>query len=528
MTSSTRPARWPISNTRIYAILLAVAALGLLPATASARDSSFSAGFSLDTHLGEGGSLSSDLFFSGTEYQGQVAPLTGLTLRLPEGVGLDSAGFPTCNKAEIEEFGLIKCPEESSAGEAGSLRAIVYLPEPKEEEAEVRTVFGPGGVLYFVVQGHTPLSLEDVFEGHFVSDIQPYGKDLVIEEIPIMKQSPSSPDVSITDLRLNLGTVGEVSGSEVWSLTLPSTCPGSFTWDAELTFLGEPSEALDTLSTGCPPAAARYTTTTTVTASSSTPYEDEPVTYTATVTPTHGGPVPTGTVTFSGTDCGAQPLVVGASSATATCQETYSDPFQHSIRAIYDGSENDRGSLSHGDTVDVQSGEAPAKHGEEPMVKHEELLATDNGDDAGGNGSSSGGSSTGSGTTTPVATISTSDLVASLKQELVPVDKAATIGSLLKRGGLSLSVKALEAGTLTVQWAYVPKGAKAAQVKPLLVAAGKLSFTAPGTGRLTLSLTAAGRRLLRHSKQVSLTARGIFAPDTGAPVSDTSGIELNR
>jgi hypothetical protein len=516
-------------------LVLAIGLLVLLPATASARDFSFDAAFSANTHLGEGGSLSADLFFSGTEYHGQVAPLTGLTLRLPEGIGLDSTGFPTCSKETLEQFGPIKCPPGSYAGERGSMRAIVYFPEAKEEEAEVRTYFGPGGVLLFYVDGHSPVSLENVFEGHFVSDSAdpPYGQDLVIEEIPTMQQSPSSPDVSITDLTLNIGTTEEIGGSEVSSLTLPSTCPGSFTWDAELTFLGEPSEAIPAFSTGCPSAGAREATATTLTVSNPTPYENEPVTYTATVTPSDGGPLPTGTVTFYGTDCGARPLVEGVGSATATCQESYPNPEEYDedydIAATYNGSEADRGSSSPSVTIHVQSGEAPPKHEEEPAPKHEEPLSTSSSGSTGGSGgSSSDGSSTGSNTTTPVATISSAQLVASLSRQLIPTGKAATIGALLKHGGLSVPFTALEAGTLSVQWYYAPKGARVAKVKPVVVVAGRLTFAGAMTGRLTLRLTATGERVLRYAKRLSLTARGTFVSRSATPVISTTRLVIER
>jgi hypothetical protein len=54
---------------------LLILLIGLLPAAASARDASFDAAFSANTHLGEGG-FSTELTFTGTEYHGQVAPLT--------------------------------------------------------------------------------------------------------------------------------------------------------------------------------------------------------------------------------------------------------------------------------------------------------------------------------------------------------------------------------------------------------------------------------------------------------------------
>lgn len=524
----------PRSRT-VLCVGLVAGLLGLLPSAASARDTSFDAGFSANTHLGEGGGFSTELTFTGTEYHGQVEPLTGLTLRLPEGIGVTSTGFPTCSKETIEEFGLGRCPPGSLAGPAGSLRAVVYFAgEPVDEEATVQAVFGPGGVLFLAVQDGSPVSLEDIIEGHVVSDTSPYGKALVLE-VPLIESEPQAPDGSITALTLHLGTTWEVGGTEVANVTLPAGCPGSFTWDADVTFKEEASEALDTFGTACPPTGTRATTSTGLAVSNAAPYEAETVTYTATVQPTGGsGPVPGGTVTFYDgalplQGCEAQPLSAGIDSSIASCQVSYSDPFTHTIRATYSGSETFRGSVSHSETITVVEGTAPPKEvgREEPHEAPKTSPVTSSTSSTPSTGSSgSTGASSGTGTT---ATISSTQIAASLGQQLVPASKAAKIGVLLESGGLTMSFTALEAGTLAVQWYEAPAGAKLAKhskAKPVLVASGQMSFAAAGVGKLKVKLTGAGKRLLKHAKNVKLTAKGTFAPSGKAPVSMTIGFVL--
>jgi hypothetical protein len=124
----------------------------------------------------------------------------------------------------------------------------------------------------------------------------------------------------------------------------------------------------------------------------------------------------------------------------------------------------------------------------------------------------------------------TAQLKAVLANQLLPVGKV-TIGSLLKHGGLTMSFTAPEAGSLSVQWYELPSGAKLAKhtkPKPVLIALGKLAFSAARTGQLKLRLTAQGRRLLKHARRVKLEVRGRFTPTGGTPVSLSSGFQLKR
>jgi hypothetical protein len=127
------------------------------------------------------------------------------------------------------------------------------------------------------------------------------------------------------------------------------------------------------------------------------------------------------------------------------------------------------------------------------------------------------------------ASISAAQIAASLVRQLTPSGKAATIGSLLKNGGLTMPFKALEAGTLNVGWYEVSVGARSAKhskAKPVLVASGQITFPAAGTGKVMVRLTAIGTRLLKHAKRVKLEAKGAFTPIGGARVSVARSMRL--
>jgi hypothetical protein len=153
-------------------------------------------------------------------------------------------------------------------------------------------------------------------------------------------------------------------------------------------------------------------------------------------------------------------------------------------------------------------------------------------EEAKGGGSSGSGISGGSGSgVVPTTGVSTAQIVASLKRQLVPSGKATKIGELLKHGGLSVPFTAPEAGALVVQWYYVPVGAKLAKrskVKPVLVASGRLTFSGAGAGKVKVRLTGAGRRVLRHGGRVKLTIGGEFVPVNGAAVNVTKALLIRR
>jgi len=125
------------------------------------------------------------------------------------------------------------------------------------------------------------------------------------------------------------------------------------------------------------------------------------------------------------------------------------------------------------------------------------------------------------------ATASSAQIANLLGRELAPAGKAAKIHALLKAGGLTVTFKALEAGTAAIKWYQVPPGAKlAAKAKPVLVASGEARFSSAGTGKIKVKLTGSGKRLLRSANRLKLTAIGIFSPNGAPAVTVTKGLVL--
>ena len=130
--------------------------------------------------------------------------------------------------------------------------------------------------------------------------------------------------------------------------------------------------------------------------------------------------------------------------------------------------------------------------------------------------------------TVRAVTATPAQLAALLARQLTPAGRAARIAALIK-SGYTLSFRAPEAGSLTIAWYELPPGAKLAKkAKPVLVAAGRLTFAAAGTKTVRLELTAAGKALLKRSRRVKLTAKGTFTPSGKAPFSATNVFVLAR
>jgi hypothetical protein len=73
-----------------------------------------------------------------------------------------------------------------------------------------------------------------------------------------------------------------------------------------------------------------------------------------------------------------------------------------------------------------------------------------------------------------------------------------------------------------IDWYEVPRGAKLAKrtkPKPVLVAVGQRTFYTAGTATIKIHLTATGKRLLKHARRLTLTAKGTFTPTGKTPIS---------
>ena len=114
---------------------------------------------------------------------------------------------------------------------------------------------------------------------------------------------------------------------------------------------------------------------------------------------------------------------------------------------------------------------------------------------------------------------------------LSPGGKAGKIGALLKAGGYKFSATAPSAGTLTLGWYYVPKGAHAVAAKkkqPILVATVRTTVKKAGKVKPKIKLTAKGRKLLKHARALKLTAKQSFKPKGGKTTTARRKFKLRR
>ncbi len=122
-------------------------------------------------------------------------------------------------------------------------------------------------------------------------------------------------------------------------------------------------------------------------------------------------------------------------------------------------------------------------------------------------------------------------LTTAIRGALTPSGKAMKIGTLLKRGGLTLTFSSSEPGALLIQWWQLPPGAHLAsngKRKPTLVAQGGASFSSAGVGKVKISLTRTGRRLLAHASKLKLTTRARFRPTAHPAINATGVLTLRR
>lgn len=189
---------------------------------------------------GAGAALHAEYSISGTEYGGYPPPLIGVDFRLAHGTKLHTAGFTTCAKSTIERLGPSGCPKASDAGPVGRALGIVSLASERVEEATtLESFYAEGGGLLFLARGHTPVSLEILWGGHYLNlaGSAGYGPELV-SEVPLVATLPGAPWVSIETINVIVGGARTAHGKPVYYGTVPAgRCPkGGLALESELIF----------------------------------------------------------------------------------------------------------------------------------------------------------------------------------------------------------------------------------------------------------------------------------------------------
>lgn len=162
------------------------------------------------------------------------AALTQLDVRLPPGMGVDTAGLATCSEAKLEHSSR-SCSPGARVG-TGKVKVQLLLGTVTRLEIAALTVFnGPrqGGqtTLVFDAIGKLPIATQFVFTGVIVPG--PQG-DSIEATIPLIPVLPNTPAGAIVEMNATLGTRAQsyfrtAGGRRVRftpkGATLPGSCP---------------------------------------------------------------------------------------------------------------------------------------------------------------------------------------------------------------------------------------------------------------------------------------------------------------
>ena len=191
--------------------------------------------------LGAGAAVESQVTISGTEYGGFPPPLIGVKVFLPKGTVLHPSGFPVCAPSILEPSGQgpKACPKGSAAGPVGRAEGVVaFGTEIVPETVTIEPFYAPGGGLEFFAFGHSPVLIEVLSKGHYVSASGLYSKEL-IAEVPLVETVPGAQDASVKHISVKVGSAIRKNGKAIYYGRVPKKCPkGGFPAKAELTFAG--------------------------------------------------------------------------------------------------------------------------------------------------------------------------------------------------------------------------------------------------------------------------------------------------
>jgi hypothetical protein len=102
------------------------------------------------------------------------------------------------------------------------------------------------------------------------------------------------------------------------------------------------------------------------------------------------------------------------------------------------------------------------------------------------------------------------------------------IEKVVSSGGVNVPFVFLSPGTIGYVWLANAPAHAATAAKTVTVAKGSLTRSAPGSAKVKVRLTKAGKKLLRRSRSLKLTIRGTFTPVGGKPQVATKKVTVKR
>jgi hypothetical protein len=124
------------------------------------------------------------------------------------------------------------------------------------------------------------------------------------------------------------------------------------------------------------------------------------------------------------------------------------------------------------------------------------------------------------------------ELRAQMARQMALTGNLARLGSVAKDASFAYAFQAPEAGAAVVEWYALPlargRADAAAHAKPVLMASGRLAFTAAATRMMKMEFTRAGRHLWREADGLALRVKQTFTPVGAKPILLTRTVSLRR
>jgi hypothetical protein len=186
--------------------------------------------------LGTNAAATISLRFSGG-VEHVPAPLSGMVLRLPAGLGIDLTGIATCQASRLRSAGPAGCPAAARIGRGHALLKVHAGSQTLPEEATISVFRGPnrGGRPTFEIFGHgeTPLDESTISTAVLQRDTPPFGSKLIVS-VPPIPTLVYEPNASFSSLSL---TIGAPAGRSRSPVAIPRRCPrGGFPFASSVTF----------------------------------------------------------------------------------------------------------------------------------------------------------------------------------------------------------------------------------------------------------------------------------------------------
>jgi len=115
------------------------------------------------------------------------------------------------------------------------------------------------------------------------------------------------------------------------------------------------------------------------------------------------------------------------------------------------------------------------------------------------------------------------DLLAALGNH----ESAQRLANVKKHGGAAVAVTAPAAGTFTIYWYYLPRGAHLSSARPVLVASGHITVSKSGRAKITVKLSSKGKSLVKHAHSIKLTGEATFSSSAIKTVKVTHAFTLH-